>query len=247
VVLLFRVRGTKHFGLGTLKLKSLITDKIFMVEVKGVDPVPVPNLIDIALASNEKWMVPVGIKGRRFAVNMADPRYGKDYCPDATRRKYFKALGAEMDGGGIEAMMWDLLRRPIGEWDPEAFPVTDALLAQKQRSLRSFDKVVEGWAQIGVLPRYRNTGHPALDWDGRPDCATMMSMMRRVQEIDEYETDAAFKLYLKDLGTEDWRVPGGPGNHGAKFPPLPEFRASLAQRFGGKWNWDLSVEKWRAG
>ena len=46
-------------------LKSLITDPGMMVEPKGVDAFQVPNYLDLLMASNSDWVVPVGPFGRR--------------------------------------------------------------------------------------------------------------------------------------------------------------------------------------
>ena len=37
-------------------------------------------------------------------------------------------LFEEINNGGIEAMMWDLMERPLNNWDPQAFPMTKALI-----------------------------------------------------------------------------------------------------------------------
>jgi hypothetical protein len=237
-------------------LKSLITEGGMMVEPKGVDSFPVPNYLDFLLASNNKWVVPVGPFGRRFAVFAVDQRYGKDRCTDAARKAYFDPLREEIANGGVEAMMWDLLQRPLEGWNAEAFPVTAALMKQKQQTLRGFDRALENWLQIGTLPRNDK-------WTGRADCATTAAMLHEVRKIrgNEYETDSALKGYLAEMvpvpgssGAEgapegklintDWRVPGL-GNGGAKFPALPDCRASFAEAHGGGgWPWDEGVTEW---
>jgi Family of unknown function (DUF5906) len=236
-------------------LKALITDKGMMVEPKGVDAFPVPNYLDFLMASNNKWVVPVGPFGRRFAVFAVDERYGKGRCSDAARQAYFKPLYEEIANGGVEAMMWDLMQRPLGGWNAEAFPVTAALMKQKQQTLRGFDKAFEGWLQLGTLPRNDN-------WSGRGDCATTEAMIEDVRKIrgNERETDSALKAFLAEFkpvagtaGAEGapegqlihtgWRVPGL-GRGGAKFPALPDCRAAFGEAHGGGWPWDESVTEW---
>jgi hypothetical protein len=222
-------------------LKSLITEGTMMVEPKGVDAFLVPNHIDVVMASNHKWVVPVGEFGRRFAVTEVSPKYGKGHCSDAERKAYFDPLFEEINRGGIEAMMWDLLRRPLDDWDPEAFPVTKALMKQKQLTLRGYDKAMESWLQTGDLPRDQQ-------WEGRPDCATSAAMMSAIRKIRgcEYDPDGGIKAYLKEHFPEvdtTWRVPGR-GLSGAKFPSLAECRATFAARFGGSWPWDEEVQGW---
>jgi hypothetical protein len=205
-----------------------------MVEPKGVDAFQVPNYLDLLMASNHKWVVPVGEVGRRFAVTTVNSKYGKGFCPDAERKAYFGALLEEINAGGIEAMMFDLMRRPLDGWDPEAFPVTEALVKQKQLTLRGYDQAMESWLQTGDLPRDDK-------WPiSRPDCATSSAMMSAVRRLRgfEYEAEGGIKDYLKEhfsgLFDPSWRVPGH-GNSGAKFSSLPECRDRFAARFGGRW------------
>jgi len=180
-------------------LKSLITDPSMMVEPKGVDSFLVPNCLDLMMASNDKWVVPVGDHGRRFAVFAVNPRWGKNHCSDGERNAYFKALYEEVNNGGVEAMMWDLAQRDLDGWHAEAFPVTAALIKQKQQTLRGFDKALESWLQTGVLPRNKK-------WSGRPDCATTAAMMDQIKKLRgcEYETDSAFENLPPRVQSSRW-------------------------------------------
>ena len=132
-----------------------------------------------------------------------DPRYGKNQCDDAERRAYFNSLREEIANGGREAMMWDLLHRPIDDWDAEAFPITTALMKQKRQTLRGFDKAFEGWLQTGVLPRTEW-------WEGRdyPNCAPTEAMIKDVRRLRgmEHEADAAMKGYLKEFENIELRT-----------------------------------------
>jgi hypothetical protein len=230
-------------------LKSLISDDRLMIELKGVNSFPAKNHLDYIFASNNDWAVPVQKRGRRYAAFGVDPRYGKGYCSEADRAAYFGALLEEMQNGGLAAMLHDLLERDISGWNPENFPVTDALRKQKRQTLRGYDRAFEGWLQFGSLPRDYG------GWMGRPDCATTTAMVKYVRSLrgSEYETDDALKDYLREwqfAGTGDqlidtnWRVPGG-GARGAKFPALADCRAAFAADFGdGAWPWDETVTDW---
>ena len=46
-------------------LKALITEETFQLERKNYDPIPVKNRLRLMIASNNQWIVPVGIRGRR--------------------------------------------------------------------------------------------------------------------------------------------------------------------------------------
>jgi hypothetical protein len=224
-------------------LKSLITDEDLMIEPKGVDPGLAMNWIDIMLASNATWVVPASHDARRYAIFDVDGRYGQAQATNEERKAYFKPLWSEVENGGLEAMMFDLMKRNLGDWEPQDIPKTLALMEQKQQSLRGFDKMYESILQTGVLPR----GRKHDDWDGRPDCATTEALLDEAQAIRgcEYETAASLKKYLKEMGADTtWRVPGA-GKGGAKFPPIGSARELFEKKFGGKWPWIDELEKWQ--
>jgi hypothetical protein len=236
-------------------LKSLITEDSMTIEPKFVNAFRVKNMLDVMIASNDKWAVPVHKHGRRFAVFDVDGRFGKGMCSDADREAYFKPLWEEINGGGIAAMMHDLLARDLSGWNPEAFPITPALVKQKQQTLRGFDKAFEAWLQTGVLPRNRK-GPKAefINFHTPPNCATTEAMLDYVKDLRgcEHETDTNLKSYLKEwkfpqsddqLIYTAWRV-GGDGHAGAKFPALADCRAAFAATFGVDWPWDTTVIGW---
>jgi hypothetical protein len=227
---------------GESVLKSLITDEEWMIEGKGIDPELAMNWIDVMLASNAQWVVPASHDARRYAIFDVDGRYGEAVASNEERKEYFRPLWREIESGGLEAMMWDMLERELGDWEPQDIPKTEALMEQKQRSLRGFDKMYESILQDGVLPR----GHKRGDWSGRPDCATTEALMEAARAIRgcEHETAASLKIYLKAMGVDtSWRVPGF-GRGGAKFPALSEAREMFARKFGGVWPWTDDLEKW---
>jgi hypothetical protein len=123
-------------------LKSMITDEYLMIEPKGNDCFQIKNHVNLMMATNERWAVPAGPDARRFAVfDVSDSRKG-DF-------KYFDALNKQMDNGGREAMLYDLLHLDISDTNLREIPVTDALLEQKLHNLRLvpkywYDKVADG-------------------------------------------------------------------------------------------------------
>ena len=116
-------------------LKALITEEEFMVEPKGKDPFPVMNHIRLIMASNEDWVVPAGLEERRFLVLDVSDRHMQDI-------PYFKAIGKQMDSGGREAMLHDLLNRDISNARLNDFPRTQALLDQIINSMPPVGKFV---------------------------------------------------------------------------------------------------------
>jgi hypothetical protein len=109
-------------------LKALITEDTLAVEPKNKDLIDVPNYLHMWMASNLDWVVPASLRARRwFIPKVSDHRIGD--------REYFAAIYREMENGGLEAMLFELLHRDISNFDPRAVPLTEPLAIQKLHSL----------------------------------------------------------------------------------------------------------------
>jgi hypothetical protein len=130
VVLLF---SDEAFFAGDKKhesvLKGLITDPFITIEVKGGAVSTTRNVVHLLMASNDKWVVPAGADERRFCVVDVSNTHKQD-------GPYFKALHEQMEGGGLEAMLFDFLKYDLSEFDVRDVPQTAALMEQKMLSLR---------------------------------------------------------------------------------------------------------------
>ncbi|MGO9017271.1 MAG: primase-helicase family protein [Syntrophobacteraceae bacterium] len=114
-------------------LKAMITEKQVMVEPKGKDAFSVQNHIRLIVASNNRWVVPAGLEERRFFVLDVSDKRMRD-------RAYFSALYKQMDNGGREAMLYDLLEMDLSRTDLREYPRTSALLDQIVDSMNSARK-----------------------------------------------------------------------------------------------------------
>ena len=114
-------------------LKGMVTERTHMIEPKGKDAFTVRNHVNLIIASNNSWVVPAGLEERRFFV--LD-------IPDSQMRNYgyFQAIADQMDNGGCEALLYDLLRLNISEINLREIPRTDALLDQIIMSMNSVEK-----------------------------------------------------------------------------------------------------------
>ena len=123
-------------------LKMLITEPTIPIERKGQDVVVIKNLIHLILASNHDWVVPAGLDERRFCVlDVSDARQ-QDHV-------YFSALVEEIQHGGREAMLHDLLQYDCSGVNLRQVPTTAALVEQKLRSMSPherwwYQKLAEG-------------------------------------------------------------------------------------------------------
>ena len=104
-------------------LKGMVTEKYFMCEAKGRDAFPVKNHVHLMIASNSQWVIPAGLEERRFMVLDVSDKYMQDH-------NYFAALFYQMDHGGREAMLYDLLETDLTTIDLRTTPQTGALLDQ---------------------------------------------------------------------------------------------------------------------
>lgn len=110
-------------------LKSLITSSRQMIERKGVDPVPIRNLVRLMVTSNEDWVVPTSLEARRFAIF----EVGDAAMQNA---EYFAEIDREMDNGGRAVLLHWLQHFDLSKVDLRSVPATGALVDQKLMSLK---------------------------------------------------------------------------------------------------------------
>lgn len=142
------------------RLKGLITGDFQMIEYKGVDPVRLPNYVSLMISSNEEWVVPAGLRERRFAVIDVNPAKIQDHT-------YFAALDTCYSKPEARAsLLWELLHWKIDEKALRKVPSTEALWTQK---LRSFDSYT-GWL-LELLGEGALV--PGADWPPYVECGDL--------------------------------------------------------------------------
>jgi hypothetical protein len=208
------------------RLKSLVTEPTITVRPLYVQGFQIRNMLHIMMASNNDWMVPAGHGSRRYAVF----KVSQDVI---SNHAYFKALNAEIDGGGTEAMLYDLLRLDLGDWHPKQIYETAALVEQKGHTLRGLDAWIEAMLQEGALPKplpkYPNRclsvdlEAAALKFDRYTNAAKVAQRLQTVLEVQPFNNKYA---------------------RGWAFPALSECRALWARRNGGRWQWRREVSEW---
>lgn len=129
---------------GESVLKDMITSPYQRVERKGADAYMARSYTRVFMLSNERWVVPATFDERRFAVFDCGDQYRGNIA-------YFKAMAEQMDAGGLEAMMFDLLNfKPKHGWDVlRTPPVTAGLREQMIDSLRGVDRFMFELAKNG--------------------------------------------------------------------------------------------------
>lgn len=193
-------------------LKALLTEPTLPIEGKGRDIVQAPNFVKVIMASNEKWVVPTDMDDRRFAVFQVSDIHKQDEA-------YYAALNAEMNGGGLAAMLHDLLAMPLNGWHPRRdIPDTDARREQKAATLSGFDAVFLDLLREGVVP--------AVRWPGVDQPFVSTKELRDLAAERDRRADVSYNAVsdlLKGLGFEKVRRSRPSG---FVLPTLPEARAA---------------------
>lgn len=153
------------------RLQGLITSDFQMIEYKGVDPVRLPNYVSLMISSNEDWVVPVRLRGRRFAVIDVTARKLQDH-------KYFADLVRLYERPEARAaLLHELVHWKIHEMDLRKVPSTEALWTQKMRSMDGFTSWLHEFLVEGGLS-------PGAAWPDWVECADMHShYVRRCERL----------------------------------------------------------------
>jgi len=172
-------------------LKALLTERNLPMEGKGRDIVQMVNYAKVIMASNDEWVVPAELDDRRFAVfRVSEAR--------KQNASYFDALNAELRAGGLQAMLHDLLERPLDDWHPRVnIPRTAEKDFQKTASLTNLEKFFLDCLLQGAIPVKR--------WVTEKDpfvaTADLTEIAQRQLRRDEITWNAVNTL-MKRLGFE---------------------------------------------
>ena len=123
-------------------VKSAITDKKLMVERKFVPKFEARNCTHIMVASNNDWVVPVGVGDRRFVMlDLNDEHKGN--------HAYFHALADEIDNGGKEAFI-HVLRHGVDLTGFNAYDIPAQLdsVTKLDHKVRGMDSIEKWWMEV---------------------------------------------------------------------------------------------------
>lgn len=209
-------------------LKTLVTEPVLMIEQKGVDASPSPNCVHLLMASNEKWVVPAESDDRRYFVLDVSNARANDHA-------YFAAIQEEMDNGGLEAMLHDLLAMDLSGFNVRAKPDTAALRDQKLRSLPPEDEWLLSLLEDGALPASAvPVGKASVAYSNDRDTYPTTSFgiytvaRRSVPRLRDW-SDKRLGATLASWGCTRWRTNQA---RGWTLPSLGELRAAWDAKFG---------------
>ncbi|SHN18383.1 DUF5906 domain-containing protein [Roseibium suaedae] len=213
------------------RLKGLITSKTQMIESKGVDPYRLDNYVRVMMTSNEDWVVPAGKDERRYCV-LDCAGHAKE------NHGYFAQMFEELEAGGYQALLADLLSFDLSKVNLRHVPRTGALLQQKLRTLDSVDAYLFERLSEGALLRADDTWCPdphvvkQVLFDEYLTWADKVGIKRR-NNLNEFGR-ALMKL-IPDI--QDTRPRSGQRKRAYVFPPLKDCRASFEAAVGQAVDW----------
>lgn len=219
------------------RMKAIITAPYLDVEGKFKDAVTSKNRMHIAMATNNDKVIKAGADERRYFIETVSNRYAKGEASEKIRQLYFSRLFNEMDRGGREAMLYDLLKIDLKGWHPRFnIPETSELEKQKLMSLNSLEQAARILLEEGQFPgelskyqKYMVPSDTILNYiDKLEPMCSKFSMVRK--------TDM-----LKKLGATKSRE-GGTGRSRWEFPELDKMRQKWDKEYG-RYMWD-DVNKW---
>ncbi len=228
----------KHLG----RLKATITEPWLRIEPKGVDSFQVRNCLHILMCSNSDWIVPAAAEERRFVV-LDVSTIGKQ--EDAATGRYFADILAQAASGGVEAMLYDLLRHDLSDFKIRTIPLTTALIEQKQASLDSVDRwlfgLLTGDIELPVSDNAAAFGSPV--WGDDPTVLVKKYAQRSYEEATRATGDryckgpsALWKRVRQLLGEHvtESRPQGktADGHRCITFPPRHVAEAVLLKAWG---------------
>jgi hypothetical protein len=144
------------------RMKHLLTGDSIQIERKGVDPYMAASYARAIFTSNSDWVVPAeGGERRYFVLDVSNAR--------AKDKAYFSALNEQMENGGAEAMLHDLLALDISEFDFTKPPVTAGLSDQISQGFSPEVAWLETTLVEGRLPFPHDDDcdvHEVAVWEG---------------------------------------------------------------------------------
>jgi hypothetical protein len=226
-------------------LKALVTSRTKIQELKGVDQEVVANFKVLIMASNSEWVVPAGLKERRFVVLDVSDRRRENH-------RYFERIKEQLDSGGYEALLHLLLNVDLEGFEVRKIPQTAGLQDQKVLSMAplmswwheklergSFSTESPGWDRRILAAELFDD---FMEWAGRSGSrrrATEMEVARflrraapstrRIQLAGDHAVTLNGRQHLL-------RRP-----RAYELPDLDECRAIWDVSFGGPYPWPVEA------
>lgn len=230
-------------------IKTRVTEPYIMIEAKGVDPIRVRNRTIYMISSNEASIVPADIADRRWQILDVGDRNREDH-------RYFSALVNQLDSGGRQGLLYDLLERDLSAGpDPRRTIKTAGLFEQILRAQGPEFRYVFQLLDDGQLPQPEAPNN-------RPNATTIGAMhadLRAKHPGGQYVQPRNFGKYLRGIfptietvqsGTYLERSGGQVISQRSTryhFPPLLQCRRDFERFVAQKVPWSNDVQDWQSG
>lgn len=227
-------------------LKTRITEPELIFEQKGVDPIKIRNRMIMMVASNEDAVVPADLADRRWQVMEVSDKHREDHA-------YFGKIARQLDKGGREAFLHDLLARDISIGpDPRRTIKTAALFEQIFRAGGPMMRYVYELLDEGALPQPRAPGNG----HGRTTIQALHAELRERYPAGKYTSSTELGRYLKkvfpSIGTtqsgtfQHWGADGVEMRRSTRysFPPLEIARSMFGTHMGQAVPWTRELTDW---
>lgn len=212
------------------RLNALITEEKIDIRAMHREAVVEKNRLHIVMSTNAERVISASEDERRYFINEINNKYAKNEMNDYDRKKYFKQLWEELNNGGREAMLFDLLEINLDDWHPRDYvPVTLELNKQINLTLRKQHRAVLTLLEEGKFP-----GEYTLD---RLYCATSKQLHSYFEEIEPGVQKIPTRLIgpiLRDIGAYPRHITIGTS---WEFPTLQEARFNWEKKYTKvEWN-----------
>ena len=213
---------------------ALITEPYITVERKGIDAKQVINRLHIIMATNEDWVVPAEYDSRRYAVFEVSDKHKQ-------KAEYFKPIYEQIDQGGREAFLFDMLHRDIGDFHPRQIIKTNAFRDQVASSLGPIPTWWIGLLEDGFLPVELGSAPKNVVTSGSIySHNSLHDWMRKGDQRFGRITNRQIVEFLREQGCKPWRCDN---RRGWELPPLSRARADW-EKIYGKWDWPNGNVDW---
>ena len=218
-------------------LKSLVTEPLILINEKHQPARQTKSYHRFIAATNAMHLKHTDNDDRRDFVLQVSERHKNDH-------NYWNELDHEMNHGGIEAFMYDLLERDLTKFNVRAKPSTAALMEQKLMSLGSIERWWHNCLEYGEFESIDEHGKIATSgkWTDYHETSSL------VKYVMEFSGGKLFrKPTPKDIVstltkicpsiTKGQETKGGFRRRGLWVPKLHVAREEFDTYIGGKVSW----------
>ena len=197
------------------RMKSLISEKEVSLELKGKDPVRIPNFARFILASNHEHVIRADLRERRYLMLEPKPLFE---VSSPEHFAYFKSLHAWIDNGGAQYLLQYLQSLDLTNFNPHSAPTTAMLIEQKQHSMQNSHQFIREWLN----------GCDPIEWPKRIPARDLTDNYRSWHEANIGEKLTATKAG-REVGAVMKKLTITPKQSNGKYYPLPDLESMKAK------------------